>query len=77
MFFQSNFGLNTCGEGGEYETLTLDCPIFKKKLVVLVILLIYVVHFNFLSCHIALFYCTVYSKSVALQLFTVSDQFLF
>ncbi|GFT87989.1 diphthine--ammonia ligase [Nephila pilipes] len=29
------FDLNVCGEGGEFETLTLDCPLFKKKLVVL------------------------------------------
>lgn len=29
------FGLDYCGEGGEYETLVLDCPIFKKRLVVL------------------------------------------
>lgn len=28
------YGLNVCGEGGEYETLTLDCPLFKKRLVV-------------------------------------------
>lgn len=28
------FGLNVCGEGGEFETFTLDCPLFKKKLVV-------------------------------------------
>ncbi|MCO5605345.1 hypothetical protein L7F22_059528 [Adiantum nelumboides] len=24
------FGINVCGEGGEYETLTLDCPLFKS-----------------------------------------------
>lgn len=30
---EKKFGLNVCGEGGEYETLTLDCPIFKKKIV--------------------------------------------
>lgn len=23
------YGINVCGEGGEYETLTLDCPLFK------------------------------------------------
>ncbi|KAM8834248.1 diphthine--ammonia ligase [Synchiropus picturatus] len=28
------FGVHICGEGGEYETLTLDCPLFKKKLVI-------------------------------------------
>lgn len=24
--------LNICGEGGEYESLTLDCPLYKKKI---------------------------------------------
>ncbi|XP_061699064.1 diphthine--ammonia ligase isoform X2 [Syngnathoides biaculeatus] len=28
------YGVHICGEGGEYETLTLDCPLFKKKLVI-------------------------------------------
>ncbi|MFH0954616.1 MAG: diphthine--ammonia ligase [Candidatus Micrarchaeota archaeon] len=28
------FGINMAGEGGEYETLVLDCPLFKKKIVV-------------------------------------------
>ncbi|XP_056152008.1 diphthine--ammonia ligase isoform X2 [Lampris incognitus] len=28
------YGVHVCGEGGEYETLTLDCPLFKKKLVI-------------------------------------------
>jgi len=28
------YGLNICGEGGEYETFTLDCPLFVKKIVV-------------------------------------------
>jgi len=27
------YGINVCGEGGEYETLTLNCPLFSKKLV--------------------------------------------
>ncbi|XP_064487884.1 diphthine--ammonia ligase-like isoform X2 [Ornithodoros turicata] len=31
---EAKYGLNVCGEGGEYETLTLDCPLFKKRLVV-------------------------------------------
>jgi len=26
------FGINICGEGGEYESLVLDCPAFKKKI---------------------------------------------
>ncbi|KAK9376943.1 uncharacterized protein V1513DRAFT_223455 [Lipomyces chichibuensis] len=28
------YGSHICGEGGEYETLVLDCPVFAKKLVV-------------------------------------------
>ena len=27
------YGINVCGEGGEYETITLDCPLFKKKII--------------------------------------------
>ncbi|RLF40319.1 MAG: TIGR00289 family protein [Thermoplasmata archaeon] len=30
---EEKYGINTAGEGGEYETLTLDGPIFKKKIV--------------------------------------------
>ncbi|KAI0732994.1 hypothetical protein C8Q72DRAFT_958352 [Fomitopsis betulina] len=26
------YGSHICGEGGEYETLTLDCPLFKRKI---------------------------------------------
>ncbi|XP_042906925.2 diphthine--ammonia ligase [Parasteatoda tepidariorum] len=26
------YGLNICGEGGEFESFTLDCPLFKKRL---------------------------------------------
>ncbi|KAJ3095985.1 ATP binding domain 4 [Physocladia obscura] len=29
------FGCHVCGEGGEYETVTLDCPLFKKKFVII------------------------------------------
>uniref|UniRef100_A0A7S3VQ90 Diphthine--ammonia ligase n=1 Tax=Dunaliella tertiolecta TaxID=3047 RepID=A0A7S3VQ90_DUNTE len=29
------YGSNVCGEGGEYETLTLDCPAFKLGRIVL------------------------------------------
>lgn len=29
------YGSNVCGEGGEYETLTLDCPLFKNARIVL------------------------------------------
>ena len=27
------YGTHICGEGGEYETLTLDCPLFKKRII--------------------------------------------
>merc|ERR1719507_1817123 len=28
------YGINICGEGGEYETFTLDCPLFFKSIAV-------------------------------------------
>lgn len=28
-----DYGTNICGEGGEYETLVLDCPLYSKRLV--------------------------------------------
>lgn len=31
---KERYGSNICGEGGEYETFTLDCPLFKKKIVI-------------------------------------------
>ncbi|KAJ8331022.1 hypothetical protein O5D80_001032 [Batrachochytrium dendrobatidis] len=34
MKLNERYGINVCGEGGEYETLTLDCPLFKKKLLI-------------------------------------------
>ncbi|XP_075049195.1 diphthine--ammonia ligase isoform X2 [Mixophyes fleayi] len=30
----AQYGVHVCGEGGEYETLTLDCPLFMKKIVI-------------------------------------------
>lgn len=30
----NQYGLHVAGEGGEYETFVLDCPLFKKKVVV-------------------------------------------
>lgn len=30
---KEKFHLNVCGEGGEYESLVLDCPIFKSKII--------------------------------------------
>ncbi|DBA02826.1 TPA: hypothetical protein N0F65_006616 [Lagenidium giganteum] len=34
LTLQEKYHLNVCGEGGEYETLTLDCPLFKKRIVI-------------------------------------------
>ncbi len=34
MELETKFGANVCGEGGEYESLTLDCPLFKKRIVI-------------------------------------------
>lgn len=31
---EQTFGCSPCGEGGEYETFTLDCPLFKKRIVI-------------------------------------------
>ena len=28
------YDLHICGEGGEFETVTLDCPLFKRRIVV-------------------------------------------
>lgn len=36
---REKYGLNICGEGGEYETFTLDCPLFTKSIVMYVLLL--------------------------------------
>ncbi|EPY49481.1 endoribonuclease [Schizosaccharomyces cryophilus OY26] len=33
MSLKKKFDLHPCGEGGEYETLVLDCPLFQKKIV--------------------------------------------
>lgn len=30
---KEKYGLNVCGEGGEYETFTLDCPLYIKSIV--------------------------------------------
>ncbi|XP_063230260.1 uncharacterized protein LOC134535177 [Bacillus rossius redtenbacheri] len=34
LLMKEKYGLNVCGEGGEYETFTLDCPLFLKKIVI-------------------------------------------
>lgn len=30
------YGCHICGEGGEFETFTLDCPLFKRRISVYV-----------------------------------------
>ncbi|KAJ9530372.1 hypothetical protein QJQ45_000746 [Haematococcus lacustris] len=32
---EQRFGSNVCGEGGEYESMTLDCPLFSQARIVL------------------------------------------
>ncbi|XP_049529841.1 uncharacterized protein LOC125948120 [Anopheles darlingi] len=34
LLMREKYGLNVCGEGGEYETFTLDCPLFRCRIVV-------------------------------------------
>ncbi|XP_052870212.1 uncharacterized protein LOC128275670 isoform X2 [Anopheles cruzii] len=34
QLMRDKYGLNVCGEGGEYETFTLDCPLFRCRIVV-------------------------------------------
>lgn len=29
---RDQYGFNMAGEGGEYESLTLDCPLYKKRI---------------------------------------------
>ncbi|XP_062580871.1 uncharacterized protein LOC134242764 [Saccostrea cucullata] len=31
---KEKYQLNVCGEGGEYETFTVDCPLFEKRIVI-------------------------------------------
>ncbi|CAG5135738.1 unnamed protein product [Candidula unifasciata] len=33
LLMHSEYGLNICGEGGEYESFVYDCPLFKKKII--------------------------------------------
>ena len=35
----SKFGVHPCGEGGEYESMTQDCPLFKKRIIVYFLLI--------------------------------------
>lgn len=34
VVLKERYGINVCGEGGEYETLTLNCPLFQKRIVI-------------------------------------------
>ncbi|XP_072030489.1 uncharacterized protein [Amphiura filiformis] len=34
LIMKDKYQLNVCGEGGEFETVTLDCPLFNKKIVI-------------------------------------------
>ncbi|CAH0515163.1 unnamed protein product [Peronospora belbahrii] len=34
LMLKEKYQMNVCGEGGEYETFTLDCPLFKKRIVI-------------------------------------------
>lgn len=29
---EKKYGVHPCGEGGEYESFVLDCPLFKKRI---------------------------------------------
>ncbi|KAG1462904.1 hypothetical protein G6F56_005413 [Rhizopus delemar] len=34
LILNEKYDSHVCGEGGEYETFTLDCPLFKKRIIV-------------------------------------------
>uniref|UniRef100_A0A0B7AT19 Diphthine--ammonia ligase n=3 Tax=Arion vulgaris TaxID=1028688 RepID=A0A0B7AT19_9EUPU len=33
LHMHAQYGLNICGEGGEYESFVYDCPLFKKRII--------------------------------------------
>lgn len=35
LLMEDKYGLNVCGEGGEFETLVLDCPLYKQSIQIL------------------------------------------
>lgn len=47
------YGLNICGEGGEYETFTLDCPLFKKR-IVMCVSIDFLFYFKIYNLHISI-----------------------
>ncbi|KAJ2789782.1 hypothetical protein GGI18_002201 [Coemansia linderi] len=34
LSLSEKYGIHACGEGGEYESFTLDCPLFKRRIVI-------------------------------------------
>jgi len=34
ILLEEKYGVSVCGEGGEFETLVLDCPLFKQRIVI-------------------------------------------
>lgn len=34
LAMKDKYGLNVCGEGGEYETFTLDCPLYINRIAI-------------------------------------------
>ncbi|KAI9499907.1 hypothetical protein GGI25_003238 [Coemansia spiralis] len=34
LTLSEKYGVHACGEGGEFESFTLDCPLFKKRIVI-------------------------------------------
>ncbi|KAJ2769703.1 hypothetical protein IWQ56_002448 [Coemansia nantahalensis] len=34
LALHEKYGVHPCGEGGEFESFTLDCPLFKKRIVI-------------------------------------------
>ncbi|KAJ2778009.1 diphthine--ammonia ligase [Coemansia javaensis] len=34
LSLHEKYGVHPCGEGGEFESFTLDCPLFKKRVVI-------------------------------------------
>uniref|UniRef100_A0A0N5ALC6 Diphthine--ammonia ligase n=1 Tax=Syphacia muris TaxID=451379 RepID=A0A0N5ALC6_9BILA len=32
LMLNSKYGVSVCGEGGEYESFVVDCPLFKKRI---------------------------------------------
>ncbi|KAI7832103.1 hypothetical protein BX661DRAFT_179813 [Kickxella alabastrina] len=33
LALEKKYGVHVCGEGGEYESFTLDCPLYKRRIV--------------------------------------------